>query len=61
MSIKLEPAMKRLNEISVLMNNDDLPLEEAVKLYSEANELITVCKADMKDAQLVLKELFMGE
>ena len=61
MSIKLEPAMKRLSEISTLMNNEELSLEEALKLYSEASELVTVCKAEMQDAQLALKELFFNE
>jgi exodeoxyribonuclease VII small subunit len=57
---KFEPAMKRLNEISTLMNNDDLSLEEALELYKEAGELTELCKAEMKDAQLALKEIFTG-
>jgi len=57
---EFEPAMKRLNEISALMNNDTLSLEEALKLYAEAGELVEVCKSEMKDAQLALKEIFMG-
>ena len=56
-----EPAMKRLGEISALMNDDSLSLEDALSLYREASELIKVCKAEMKDAQLILRELFMGE
>lgn len=52
--------MKRLSEISALMNDDTLSLEEALKLYSEASELAGNCKADMEAAQLALKEIFMG-
>jgi len=58
--IEFEPAMKRLAEISSLMNDDALPLEDALKLYEEASELVKVCKDGMKDAQLVLREIFMG-
>ena len=58
--MKFEPSMKRLNEISELMNDDDLPLEEALKLYDEAAELVEICKSEMKDAQLQLREIFLG-
>jgi exodeoxyribonuclease VII small subunit len=57
---EFEPAMKRLNEISVLMNDDSLSLEKALELYKEAGELVEICKAEMKDAQVLLKEIFMG-
>jgi exodeoxyribonuclease VII small subunit len=58
---EFESAMKRLNEISALMNDEDLSLEDALKLYTEAGELVEVCKTEMKDAQLALKEIFMGD
>ncbi len=57
--LKFEQAMKRLNEISNAMNDDELPLEDALKLYSEASELIALCKDEMNNAQLALKELFV--
>jgi exodeoxyribonuclease VII small subunit len=52
--------MKRLSEISSLMNDDTLSLEDALKLYSEAQELAKDCKADMQNAQVALKEIFTG-
>lgn len=55
-----EPSMKRLNEISELMNDDDLSLEDALKLYGEATELVEACKGEAKEAQLQLRELFGG-
>ena len=58
--MKFEPSMKRLNEISELMSDDELPLDEAIKLYGEAEELVEICKSEMKQAQLQLKELFTG-
>lgn len=59
--ISFETAMQRLNEISVLMNDENLPLENAIKLYSEASELIVICRAEMDNAQLALKTLFEGQ
>ncbi|MCL2077127.1 MAG: exodeoxyribonuclease VII small subunit [Oscillospiraceae bacterium] len=56
----IEPSMKRLREISELMNDEDLSLEDALKLYGEASELVSSCKAQMKEAQLALREIFIG-
>ena len=39
-----EQSMKRLSEISERMGAQELPLEESVKLYAEAAELVKVCK-----------------
>jgi exodeoxyribonuclease VII small subunit len=58
--MKVEKPISRLNEIAALMNDDALSLEDALKLYEEARELVKVCKDEMKDAQLALKEIFMG-
>lgn len=58
--VSFEHAMTRLHEISVSMNSDDLPLEEAVRLYSEASGLIQICRGEMENAQLTLNELFGG-
>jgi exodeoxyribonuclease VII small subunit len=61
MKKEIETSMNRLHEISVLMNNDALSLEEALKLYTEAQELAAHCKADMVSAQLALREIFTGD
>lgn len=50
--MKFEEAFKRLNEISAEMDKNELPLEEAVNLYSEAAELVEICKNDIKNAKL---------
>ncbi|MCL2109009.1 MAG: exodeoxyribonuclease VII small subunit [Oscillospiraceae bacterium] len=55
-----EPSMKRLGEISEMMNDDDLSLEEALKLYGEAEDLVAVCKTEMEEARLQLREIFTG-
>jgi len=60
MKKEIELSMKRLSEISTLMNDDTLSLEDALKLYAEAQELARDCKEDMQNAQIALKEIFMG-
>ncbi|MCL2694008.1 MAG: exodeoxyribonuclease VII small subunit [Oscillospiraceae bacterium] len=57
---EFEVSMERLNEISALMNDDKLSLEDALKLYGEATELAASCKAEMEQAQLALREIFIG-
>ena len=39
-----EEALKRLNEISKEMENPEITLKNAVELYSEASELIGICR-----------------
>lgn len=56
----LESGLKRLDEISKLMDNDDLPLETALKLYAEAKKLIEGCKEEMADAQASLRDMLTG-
>lgn len=52
-----EQAYLRLNEISAEMEKADLPLETAVKLYSEATELVKICKKQIDSAKLTLEEI----
>ena len=58
----LEVSLKRLSEISNLMDNEDLPLKEAMTLYSEASELVGSCTKDIaaaqKDMKKILEKLF---
>lgn len=55
--MKFEEAYKRLNEISAEMEKNDIPLEEAVNLYSEAAKLVEICKKEIEAAKLkVTKE-----
>ena len=50
--MKFEEAFTRLNEISAQMEKSDLPLEDAVNLYSEAVKIIEICKKDIEAAKL---------
>lgn len=52
-----EQAMKRLAEISEQMNGAELPLEESMKLYSEAVKLVKFCKDYITNAKLTVEKL----
>lgn len=52
-----EHAMKRLAEISERMNAAELPLEESMKLYTEAVQLVKFCKEYIADAKLTVEKL----
>lgn len=55
--MKFDEAYKRLSEISKEMENKDLPLEQAVKLYSEAAELVGVCRNELSSAKLEIEKI----
>lgn len=50
--MEFEQAMKRLNEISESMGGSELPLEQSMKLYAEAAELVKFCKGYISEAKL---------
>ena len=52
-----EQAYRRLNEISKMMENADIPLEEAVALYSEAADLVSVCSKSIEKAKLEIEKI----
>ena len=50
-NLDFKKELDRLNEIVGLMQNDDLPLEESVKLYEEGNKIIALLNEALKDAE----------
>ena len=56
-----ESAMKRLEEISDLMDRGDLGLDDTIKLFKEGTELSTMCKSMLDEAELEVKMLVEGE
>lgn len=52
-----EEALKRLNEISKEMENPEITLKNAVELYSEASELIGICRSGLDEAKLMLEKV----
>lgn len=55
-----EKAMARLSEISELMSGE-LPLEQSVKLYTEAVELTKQCREYISAAKLTVEQLEAAE
>lgn len=56
-NMNFDEAYKRLNEISVEMERKDLSLEDSVKLYSEAANLVEICKKTLEEAKMKVTEL----
>lgn len=52
--------MKRLAEISERMGSAELPLDESLKLYAEAAELVKHCKDYIAGAKLKIEQLDKG-
>ena len=52
-----EKDLKRLEEISVLLEKDAVDLEEALDLYEEGIELSRTCISVLKKAELRITEL----
>ncbi len=52
-----EKDLKRLEEISVLLEKDAVDLEEALNLYEEGIELSRSCISSLKKAELRITEL----
>lgn len=53
----LEEQLKRLEEISVLLDRGDLPLDEQLKIYEEGMKLAQACRTYLEQAQLVIEKL----
>lgn len=50
-SMEFETAYKRLEEILEKMNSQNLSLEESLKLYKEADELVRHCSKKLASAE----------
>ncbi len=52
-----ESKLNRLEEISSLLENENIGLEEAIALYEEGIELSKYCVTTLKNAELKITEL----
>ncbi len=52
-----ETAFARLEEILEKMNSGTLPLDDALKLYEEADKLIAICSRKLNDAERKIETL----
>ena len=52
-----ENALKRLEEISDLLENEDTPLEDSIKLFEEGIELKEFCEEKLNSAKLKIDKI----
>ena len=52
-----ESALKRLEEISDLLENENTPLEDSIKLFEEGIELKEFCEDKLKSAKLKIDKI----
>ena len=60
-NISFEQAMTRLEEITVLIENGNISLDESVKLYEEGVKLTGICETLLDNAQLKLSKFKGGD
>jgi exodeoxyribonuclease VII small subunit len=52
-----EESLKRLQEISELLEGSDVPLEDSIKLYEEGIKLSKECYSALENAELKIEQL----
>ena len=52
-----EQAIKRLDEIVVLLEKNDVPLDEALKLFEEGTSLTAFCTKKLGEAKQKITEI----
>ena len=52
-----ESALKRLAQISDLLENEETPLEESIKLFEEGIELKEYCEEKLKSAKIKIDKI----
>ena len=60
-NINFEASMKRLDEISAMLEKESVSLEEALTLYEEGVKLVRVCNERLEEAQRKIKLLQISE
>jgi len=56
-NINFEIAFKRLEEILEKLNSGSVPLDDSLKLYEEADKLITFCSQKLNHAESKIEQL----
>lgn len=54
--ITFEEGLKRLNEIATKMNENVLPLADAMSLYKEAKNLIAILNFQIDEAEKLIED-----
>ena len=55
--MKLEEAMRRLDEVVAALDSEQADLEEALKLYEEGVRLVRVCNERLQEAERTIRVL----
>ena len=56
-SMKLEDAMRRLDEVVAALDREQGDLEQALKLYEEGVRLVRICHERLQDAERTVRIL----
>jgi len=59
-NLSYEKAFERLEKILELMNSGKVPLEEAIKLFEEAEKLMQNCQTALNTAEKKIEQLMKG-
>ena len=59
-TLSFEKAFERLEKILETMNSGKTPLEESLKLYEEAENLLRLCNQTLSSAEQKIEKLMKG-
>ncbi len=57
MNYTFESAMNRLDEISALLSENNITLDESLKLYEEGVRLLAFCNSKLQQAQIKINDI----
>ena len=60
-TMKLEDAMRRLDEVVLALDNDTVELEQSMKLYEEGVRLVRICNEKLSEAERTVRILKMNK
>ena len=58
MKIKsFEEGLKRLEKITLLLEDNSLPLKKRIEKFEEGKELLKLCERELKDAEMSVQKI----
>ena len=57
MNLTFEQAMERLEEISVILSENQVSIDQSLELYAEGTKLIKFCNDKLKAVSLKIEEI----
>jgi exodeoxyribonuclease VII small subunit len=57
MKLTFEQAMERLEEISVILSENQVSIDQSLELYAEGTKLIKFCNDKLKTVSLKIEEI----